>query len=110
MALTRARLCELLARDQQLDSGELFTVGLLSAVDGIFNRPLETIVPELPLTDSVAQALLHKTGPMGEVLRMVLAYERGDFGPSLLNKFGLRHARSYRNALTWAQETVVQAA
>ena len=110
LALTRARLCELLAPDDKLDSGELFTIGLLSAADGIFNRPLATIVPELPLTDSVADALLHKTGPMGEVLRMVLAYERGDFGSSLLDKFGLGHARSYRNALNWAQETLVQEA
>jgi c-di-GMP phosphodiesterase len=107
LALTRARLCELLARDDDLDSGELFTVGLLSACDGIFNRPLETIVPELPLTRPIADALLYKTGPMGSILRMALAYERGDFGSSLLEKFGLRHVRSYRNALSWAQETLV---
>ena len=109
LALTRARLCEILAAGQELDSGELFTVGLLSACDGVFNRPLETIVPELPLTDSVADALLHKAGPMGGILRMALAYERGDFGSSLLERFGLRHARSYRNALSWAQETLVSA-
>ena len=106
LALTRARLCELLARDDDLDSGELFTVGLLSVCDGIFNRPMETIIPELPLTRPVADALLHKTGPMGSILRMALAYERGDFGPSLLEKFGLRHARSYRNALSWAQDAL----
>jgi EAL and modified HD-GYP domain-containing signal transduction protein len=110
LALTRARLCEILAAGEDLDSGELFTVGLLSACDGVFNRPLETIVPELPLTDPVADALLHKSGPMGGILRMALAYERGDFGSSLLEKFGLRHARSYRNALSWAQDTLVQAA
>jgi EAL and modified HD-GYP domain-containing signal transduction protein len=109
LALTRARLCELLARDDALDGGEVFTVGLLSACDGVFNRPLETIIPELPLTRPVADALLYKQGPMGAILRMALAYERGDFGPSLLNKFGLRNARSYRDALTWAQATLLEA-
>jgi EAL and modified HD-GYP domain-containing signal transduction protein len=111
VALTRARLCEMLAKGEKLlDSGELFTLGLLSAADAVFGRPLNTIVPELPLSDKASQALLHHAGAEGEILRAALAYERGDFGNSMLQRVGRGHGRSYRNALGWAQEALTDAA
>src|SRR5204862_3568892 len=63
MALTRARLCELLgAGEPDLDPAELFTVGLLSAADLVLGCPLRTIIPELPLTDGVMTAVMYHTG------------------------------------------------
>ncbi len=111
VALTRARLCELLASGEKLlDDGELFTLGLLSAADAVFGRPLNLIVPELPLSDKASSALLHHAGPEGEILRAALAYERGDFGNSMLERVGRGHGRSYRTALGWAQDALSDAA
>jgi EAL and modified HD-GYP domain-containing signal transduction protein len=110
-ALTRARLCELLGDGSpDLDSGELFTIGLLSAADAVFGRPLDTIIPELPLSERVIGALLRHEGPAGEVLHAALAYERGELGHSMLERLGRGHGRSYRTALGWARETLVNAA
>jgi len=107
MALTRARLCELLGAGlDDVDGGELFTIGLLSAADGVFQRPLLTLIPELPLTDSTTAALVDHSGPAGEILHAALAYERGEFGNSILARIGRGHGRSYRSALDWAQTTL----
>jgi EAL and modified HD-GYP domain-containing signal transduction protein len=108
MALTRARLCEILGADAVgVDPRELFTIGLLSAADGVFGRPLITIIPELPLTATTTSALLDHAGPAGAILRAVLAYERGDLGNSVLERLGRGHGRSYRNALGWAKDTLI---
>ena len=110
LALTRARLCETLGADVAgVDGAELFTIGLLSATDAVFRRPLATIIPELPLSERVTNAILNHAGPAGEVLRAALAYERGEFGNSMLEQLGRGHGRSYRTALGWAQETLAAA-
>jgi EAL and modified HD-GYP domain-containing signal transduction protein len=107
LALTRARLCELLgAGDPALDSGELFTIGLLSAADAVFDSPLEDILAELPLTERVTEALLARRGPAGEIVRAAVAYERGDFNDPLLIRLGTGHGASYKSALGWAIDTL----
>jgi EAL and modified HD-GYP domain-containing signal transduction protein len=111
MALTRARLCQILGTGvSDVDAGELFTIGLLSAADGVFQRPLLTIVPELPLTETASSALLDHAGPAGAILSATLAYERGDLGNSILDRLGRGHGRSYRSALGWARETLTHSA
>lgn len=107
MALTRARLCELLGAAQaELDGGEMFTVGLLSAADAAFGCQLEEIIPELPLTKRVTDALLARAGPAGDVVRAAIAYERGDFDDPVLVRIAAGQGHSYRSALGWAQETL----
>ena len=84
--LTRARACELVGLDcdASLDRDELFTIGLLSTADAVFRMPMEQVVTELPLDDAVVAALLDRTGPSGEILTSVIAYEHGEFlAPSL---------------------------
>ncbi len=107
MALTRARLCELLgAGEAELEPGEMFMIGLLSAADAVFGRPLERIIPELPLTDRATAALLAHSGPAGDVVRAAIAYECGNFGDPVLARLATGHGRSYRSALGWAQDTL----
>lgn len=107
MALTRARLCELLgSAATELDNGEMFTIGLLSSADALLGCPLEEIIPQLPLTDRVTRALLAHEGSAGEVLRAAIAYERGNFDEPGLARLVSGHGRSFRSALTWAQETL----
>lgn len=106
-ALTRARTCELLGNQRrQADPDVLFTVGLLSAVDVIFGMTIEQVVSELSLAGQTADALLHHAGPAGEILRSVLAYERGDFAAVPADHSLSEHAEAYRAALLWAREAV----
>jgi c-di-GMP phosphodiesterase len=107
VGLTRARMCELLGSDRQdVESDQLFTVGLLSVADALLDVPLETIVEELPLADEVSAALLRRDGPAGTILDAVVSYERGDFDAATLQSLSRGIASSYRDALGWAVSTV----
>lgn len=106
--LTRARACELvgLGADPSLDRDELFTIGLLSTADAVFGMPMEQVVRELPLDEAVIAALLDRTGPSGEILRSVIAYENGEFlAPSLSSRL-IESSAAYRESLTWARHAV----
>ena len=77
IAMTRARMCELLARSGGMDADRSHTIGLLSAMDLLLNRPLVEVLPATSLDDDVRAALLHRTGPLGTLLDAVVDYETG---------------------------------
>jgi EAL and modified HD-GYP domain-containing signal transduction protein len=107
IALTRARMCELLGGGRaDVRAEQLFTVGLLSVADALLQTPLETLVAQLPLADEVAAALVHRRGPAGAILEAVLSYERGEIGPAATEHGDASLARVYLTALAWAEETL----
>jgi len=53
--------------------------GLLSALDILLDLPIEEIVSPLPLADAVKSAIVDQSGPMGSILRSVMAFEVGDW-------------------------------
>jgi len=103
-ALVRARMCELLS-DEAGRRERAFTVGLFSVINRLIGMPMREALEALPLADEVVDALLRGEGPEGRTLRVVLAWELGDFsageglpgGPE-------RVARAYREAVAWADE------
>ena len=106
--LTRARACELVARDSDssLDADEMFTIGLLSTADAAFGMPMEQVVSELPLAETVNDALLNGGGRGGEILRSVIAYEQGEFVAPSLRSMLLENSTAYREALDWARRAL----
>ena len=106
--LTRARACELVGLDcdASLDRDELFTIGLLSTADAVFRMPMEQVVTELPLDEAVIAALLDRTGPSGEILSAVIAYENGEFLAPSLNSRLIENSAAYRESLAWARRAV----
>ena len=106
--LTRARHCELVGaeHDPSLDGDELFMIGLLSTADAVFGMPMQQVVRELPLDDTVVAALLERTGPAGEILRSVVDYEQGEFLSSSLGSLLLENSAAYRDSLAWARRAV----
>ena len=110
MALTRARMCELIGtRYTAVDDDELFTVGLLSAADALLDLPLEAIVGQLPLSEAVAAALLDYQGAAGAVLDAVVTYERGDFEAPIVRAHREGLSGAYRASLSWAQWALAEA-
>ncbi len=76
-ALMRARMCEKLAPVLGLKHpDECFTVGLFSILDALLGMPMSRITSSLPLSHDVSVALAEQSGPMGDLLRSVIAYER----------------------------------
>jgi EAL and modified HD-GYP domain-containing signal transduction protein len=109
LALTRARMAEILGRARGgVEGEELFTIGMLSVADALLGMPLEEIVEQLPLADEVVAALLERTGPAGAVLDIVLTYERGNFDADSVRANHRGVARAYLGALRWAESVLEQ--
>jgi EAL and modified HD-GYP domain-containing signal transduction protein len=80
IALQRACMCEILADSvPDTDRNELYLAGLLSALDILLDQPIGEIIPPLPLAESVKNAIVERSGPIGLILRGVMAYEVGDW-------------------------------
>jgi c-di-GMP-related signal transduction protein len=80
LAMTRARLCELIAgaMDPQL-ADSAFTVGLLSSLELLLSAPLAMILENLalPLADELVDALLDRQGRLGLILADAVDWETG---------------------------------
>jgi len=76
IAMTRGKMCELLADQANLGSLEAyFTAGMFSALDILMEREISDLIAPLPLSDEVVGALLSRSGPMGDAINCALAYE-----------------------------------
>lgn len=105
-SLVRARMCELVGESKGLgDKTQFFTVGLLSILDALLDRPMEELLDQLPLTAPLKLALLYSEGKLGGVLQNVRLYERGEWDAMPLQP---GEAELYRNAylaaIQWADE------
>ncbi len=78
LAATRARMAAGMAGDDDGLANMSFTAGLLSVVDAVFQCPMAELVADLPLQNDVRSALVDGTGPVGEILATVYAFERAD--------------------------------
>ena len=109
-ALIRANLCQLIAKElgYAQQSATFFTVGLFSVIDAIMDQPMETVLSQLPLDTEISNAILKHEGVMGQILRISIAHERGDWDTlaeegiisiDYLNKI-------YAEALGWCQDFI----
>jgi c-di-GMP phosphodiesterase len=104
-ALVRGLMCELLA-DDPARRDRAFTVGMFSVINRLLGMPMRDALEALPLADDVVAALLRGEGVEGRNLRVVLAWELGDFSAAESVTGGTaRVARAYRNAVAWADGT-----
>jgi len=97
LAAFRGSFCELIA-DQLLDrrkeAGMFHTVGMFSLLPAMLDKVMANILPELALPEAIQEALLVKVAtPLSRTLRLVMAYERGDWEETtrLAKKLRLNH-------------------
>lgn len=109
-AIVRARLMEGLAGALGLpalrDRG--FMVGMLSLIDVVFQQPMADLLALINLEDSLQTAIMHRRGPLGSLLQLVMASESTDGMEilALLPQFPQLHADQFNQlhveALNWA--------
>lgn len=106
-AMVRAKMCELLGKVLGAQATEsFFTVGLFSALDTLLDSRIEEIVDSLPLSDETTAALVAHEGKLGDVLRCVLAYERGLWEDVYCGELDLASiTEMYLQAIAWANQT-----
>lgn len=110
LAATRAFMAKALIDDHDLEHSA-YTAGLLSVIDVLFQISMADLVNELPLAPVVADGLRDRTGPIGEMLQALDAYERVDLNrleklrPGQLARFitvyrdGVAYSQTMRAAL-----------
>ncbi|MDH5517914.1 MAG: HDOD domain-containing protein [Gammaproteobacteria bacterium] len=80
IAMTRAKMCELLARQARLQPVEnYFTAGLFSALDILMGQPLDSLLKPLPVSDDLRLAIIDRKGVIGYALDCTLAYQTSDW-------------------------------
>lgn len=115
-ALTRARMCHEIARTMRNEKRQdaFFTVGLLSTLDAFMDMPLEVLLANLSLSESLSEALLQHRGDEGRVLDIVEHYERGEWDRidwAFLDSHKITPAllsQTYLEAIEWVSSTVPQ--
>ncbi len=103
-ALTRARMCELLAERLNRPRTEMyFIAGLFSVLDALLDLPMADALASLPLESEIQAALLGQAGPVAEIVGCVVNYDRTEFDNVRLagvDRHGIRTC--YLDALAWA--------
>lgn len=108
-AMIRGRMCELLAKYYKGHADVFFAAGLFSTLDALMDKPLEVLLQDLPLSEELHSALLHKEGPAGNALNQVLNYERGNWSAIDYSVAGADALlAAYLDALYWAKELNLQ--
>lgn len=109
VAMTRARMCELLAKYYMGQPELFFAAGLFSTLDALMDDSLNNLVKKLPLSDELKTALIQHEGPAGLALRDCLNYEQANWSAldsSSVPVESLCHA--YLDAIHWSQELNAQ--
>lgn len=103
-ALVRAQMCMILARMAGCrDADQFFLVGLMSTIDQLLGCPLDEVVPGLPLSQSVKDALLRRAGDTGQALTCAIAFECWDLENGQFKGIPVAEiGRIYLEAITWA--------
>ena len=104
IAMSRAKMGEILARSIGVGPVEsYFMVGLFSVLDALVDMPMQQAIAHLPIAEDITNALLHRTGRMGEVLEVIIAHEKGDWDnmPKLVIDPAVVQG-SYMKAVKWA--------
>jgi EAL and modified HD-GYP domain-containing signal transduction protein len=110
VAMLRARMSELLAPAMSAAPDRAFTAGLFSLLDAMTGRSMADLVSELQFDDRLADAMVRREGPEGNVLRATLAYERGAFDAAAKFTRPEVLADAYTSAIRWSQQLTPAAA
>jgi len=116
-ALIRARMAEELARNLEMrEAGpDLFLMGMFSVLDAMLDKPMEEILAKLPINPKITSALLGEPGRFRDVLDMILAFERANWGTFSKCAAGLNLREEsvqsvFQHSVKWASDAFSQSA
>jgi len=111
LSIQRARFCELIwSKFQQPgESGSAFLTGMFSLLDSLLDRPLDSIVKEMPVNENIKTALTQGDGLLGDILALSKAYEQADWQQVTVlgNRLHLNDevmSECYDDAVKWSND------
>jgi EAL and modified HD-GYP domain-containing signal transduction protein len=107
-SMVRSRMCELVAQSSSRESPSLFsTVGLFSTLDAVVGSSMEEVLKELPFSDDINNALLYKSGELGEVLQVAILMEEGNVDEAgYKNISSKKLGELYIDAIKWVNKNM----
>jgi len=112
-AVMRGRFMELLVEGGESaglrqDSGLAFMTGMLSLIDALMQKPMKEVVEQLQLADPVQEALLKRSGGLGDLLNLIEKIEQSDYKAidKLTGKLDLRLSKLFsaeQEAAVWTK-------
>ena len=104
-SVIRARMCQILGEGPSRQYGSYFTTGLFSTLEAYLDCPMEKAMEQIPVSDEIRNALLHKKGPKGRMLAAVIAYEQGDWDTLIQMRIDPEKvAKAYLDSVAWGEE------
>jgi EAL and modified HD-GYP domain-containing signal transduction protein len=83
LAATRAKMLEILCRCMNNQDSAMqeraFITGSFSLLDTLLSMPMADVMAKLSLHEEVKLALIERTGPLGQLLKLIESLEKGDF-------------------------------
>lgn len=111
LSIQRARHCELLAHQlgNHIETGQAFLMGMFSLLDSLLDRPIEQIINEIPVEDTIKLALTEGSGDLGKLLALIRDYERAKWEQVAthckeLNLSQSSLSESYDKSVKWTAE------
>ncbi|KAF0189052.1 MAG: EAL and modified HD-GYP domain-containing putative signal transduction [Desulfobulbaceae bacterium] len=110
-ACIRARFLEQIGMDQNLDHGDCFMLGLFSLLDAMLDVSMDVLMEQLPLSEDITQALVHKTGRLFPLLQLIVLYEAGEWDDMNTLRIELALDENlimtyYLDAVRWAESFI----
>ncbi len=109
-SIIRAKFCESIGSHfiPAAEASELFLMGLFSMMDAILDCPMTAAIQDLPLSDTICDALLTEEGPAGDLLHLIRCYETGQWEDCQRISDACRFdaanlPEQYRLAVGWAE-------
>jgi c-di-GMP-related signal transduction protein len=65
--------------EKVVDADEAFFTGMLSTLDVLLNRHLDEVLSEMPISSSIKEAIINKTGAIGAMLKFTEYYQKGQW-------------------------------
>ena len=104
LALTRARFCQLVAKQNNLDAARYFTLGLLSLLDVFMDQSLPDALSAVTVNQDMCDELLNKSGAGGDMLRTLEALEKSE-ATGQASEEDMTYGQLYQAAILWCEET-----
>lgn len=82
LSFLRANFCSRLSKlvaNFPITTGEAYIMGMFSTLDFMVDAPMEEILAELPIVEEIKLAIITHEGLCGELLELVLYYEKADW-------------------------------
>jgi len=109
VAIFRAKLAENIAINTRYlnRKNEISMMGMFSLIDTLLDRPLETLLNDLPLASDIKLAMIGTENEMRNLYNLIIDYEKGSWDEVkvLASKVGIVHEKlpkCYLNAIEWA--------